>query len=402
MVATADAKRHAARIIKRLKAVYPDAHCALNFRTPLELLVATILSAQCTDTRVNIVTKDLFRKYPDARAFAAARPFELERAVQSTGFFRNKAKNIRAACGELVKQFGGHVPQDLDALVKLPGVGRKTANVVLGTAFGIPTGVVVDTHVTRLSRRLGLTTQTDPVKIERPDGTVPRRVDRFQPSHDRPRPADLPGPQTENADDLPAGDRCLPADCGVDDPSKLMILSGHQIRKSLGANIVIDPFDEANLNPNSYNLTLHNELMTYEEVVLDMAKPNRVRRITIPPGGAGARAEPALPGPHGRADRDAQPGADDRGPLVDRPAGAVRARDGRLRRRRLLRLLDAGDVRRAAGAHLPRRADLPDLLPRDQRPITEYASDKYQHNRDIQPSLLFKELNPRLGERTRS
>lgn len=167
MVATADAKRHAARIIKRLKAVYPDAHCALNFRTPLELLVATILSAQCTDTRVNIVTKDLFRKYPDARAFAAARPFELERAVQSTGFFRNKAKNIRAACGELVKQFGGHVPQDLDALVKLRGIGRKTANVVLGTAFGIPTGVVVDTHVMRLSRRLGMTVRTDPVKIER-------------------------------------------------------------------------------------------------------------------------------------------------------------------------------------------------------------------------------------------
>jgi endonuclease III len=167
MVATADGKRHAAQIVKRLKAAYPDAHCALNFHTPLELLVATILSAQCTDTRVNIVTKDLFRKYPNAQAFAAARQSDLERAIQSTGFFRNKAKNIKNCCRELVETFNGQVPRDLDALVKLPGVGRKTANVVLGTAFGIPTGVVVDTHVTRLSRRLGMTTHTDAVKIER-------------------------------------------------------------------------------------------------------------------------------------------------------------------------------------------------------------------------------------------
>jgi endonuclease III len=167
MVATADAKRQAAQVVRRLKKAYPDVHCALDFGSPLQLLIATILSAQCTDTRVNIVTKDLFRKYPDARAFAAARPAELERAVQSTGFFRNKAKNIKAACGELVEHHGGEVPQDLDVLVKLPGIGRKTANVVLGTAFGIPTGVVVDTHVMRLSRRLGLTQHTDPVKIER-------------------------------------------------------------------------------------------------------------------------------------------------------------------------------------------------------------------------------------------
>src|SRR5262245_55263891 len=111
MVATADAKRHAAQIVRRLKAAYPDARCALDFRTPLQLLVATILSAQCTDTRVNIVTKDLFRKYDDAEAFAAARPAELERAVQSTGFFRNKAKNIKAACSELVRHHEGHVPQ---------------------------------------------------------------------------------------------------------------------------------------------------------------------------------------------------------------------------------------------------------------------------------------------------
>jgi endonuclease-3 len=167
MVATADAKRHAALVTRRLKATYPDAHCALNFKTPLQLLVATILSAQCTDVRVNIVTKDLFKKYPDAEAFAAAKLSDLERAVQTTGFFRNKAKNIKACCSELVASHGGEVPQDLETLVKLPGVGRKTANVVLGTAFGIPTGVVVDTHVGRLSKRLGLTTHNDPVKIER-------------------------------------------------------------------------------------------------------------------------------------------------------------------------------------------------------------------------------------------
>ncbi|MGD9721125.1 MAG: endonuclease III [Pirellulales bacterium] len=167
MVATADAKRHAARIVRRLKAAYPDAHCALNFRTPLELLIATILSAQCTDTRVNIVTKDLFRKYPDARAYAHARPAELEKLIQSTGFFRNKAKSILGCCQKLAEEHDGQVPRALDSLVELPGVGRKTANVVLGTAFGIPTGVVVDTHVARLSKRLGLTQHTDPVKIER-------------------------------------------------------------------------------------------------------------------------------------------------------------------------------------------------------------------------------------------
>lgn len=167
MVATADAKRHAAQIVRRLKATYPEAGCALNFKTPLQLLVATILSAQCTDTRVNIVTPDLFQKYPDAKAFAAARLPTLQRAIQSTGFFRNKAKNIKACCGELVETHGGRLPRDIDSMVKLAGVGRKTANVVLGTAFGISTGVVVDTHVTRISRRLGMTRHTDPVKIER-------------------------------------------------------------------------------------------------------------------------------------------------------------------------------------------------------------------------------------------
>jgi endonuclease-3 len=167
MVATADAKRHASRVLRRLKAAYPDVHCALEFKNPLELLVATILSAQCTDTRVNIVTKDLFRKYTSAAAFAAAPLHDLERAIQSTGFFRMKAKSLKSACADLVEKHGGQVPRDLESLVKLRGVGRKTANVVLGTAYGIPSGLVVDTHVTRLSRRLGLTRNTDAVKIER-------------------------------------------------------------------------------------------------------------------------------------------------------------------------------------------------------------------------------------------
>jgi endonuclease-3 len=167
MVATADAKRHAARIVRRLKAAYPDVHCALNFSSPFELLIATILSAQCTDTRVNIVTKDLFKQFPNPAAYATAKRADLERAIQSTGFFRNKAKSIAGCCEQLVADHDGKVPQDLESLVKLPGVGRKTANVVLGTAYGIATGVVVDTHVARLSKRLGLTKHTDAVKIER-------------------------------------------------------------------------------------------------------------------------------------------------------------------------------------------------------------------------------------------
>src|SRR5690606_23433173 len=125
-------------------------------RTPLELLIATILSAQCTDQRVNIVTKDLFRRYRSAADYARAPQAELEKAIQSTGFFRSKAKNIKACCQQLVEEHGGQVPQDLEALVRLPGAGRQTANVVLGTAVGIPSGVVVDTHVRRISRRLGL------------------------------------------------------------------------------------------------------------------------------------------------------------------------------------------------------------------------------------------------------
>jgi len=167
MVAVAQTKRHATDVARRLKRAYPVARCALTFETPLELLVATILSAQCTDVRVNLVTKDLFRKYPTAAAFAAAKLSELERAIQSTGFFRNKAKNIKACCQTLVENYGGEVPRDLESLVALPGIGRKTANVVLGTAFGIASGVVVDTHVMRLSKRLGLTASSDPVHIER-------------------------------------------------------------------------------------------------------------------------------------------------------------------------------------------------------------------------------------------
>jgi len=167
MVASADAKRHAAQLVRRLRKAYGDAECALVFHTPLELLVATILSAQCTDQRVNLVTKPLFRKYRSAADYAAAPVEELQRDIQSTGFFRNKAKNIKACCRQLVDRFGGRVPEDLESLVELPGVGRKTANVVRGTAFGLASGVVVDTHVSRLSRRLGLTVQTDPVKIER-------------------------------------------------------------------------------------------------------------------------------------------------------------------------------------------------------------------------------------------
>jgi endonuclease III len=154
-------------LIARLRATYPDAHCELNYETPVQLLAATILSAQCTDERVNIVTRDLFAQYPTAEDLAAVPIKRLEKIIQSTGFFRNKAKNIKACCQALVDEHGGEVPQDLETLVALPGVGRKTANVVLGTAFGLPTGVVVDTHVSRLSQRLGLTDKTDPVKIER-------------------------------------------------------------------------------------------------------------------------------------------------------------------------------------------------------------------------------------------
>ena len=154
-----------APILAELERLYPDAHCALHHNSPLQLLVATILSAQCTDLRVNMVTPALFQRYPDAWAFAEAKPEELQKMIQSTGFFRNKAANIIACCKALVANHHGEVPNTLDQLVPLAGVGRKTANVVLGDAFGIP-GITVDTHVGRLARRMGLTTQTDPVKVE--------------------------------------------------------------------------------------------------------------------------------------------------------------------------------------------------------------------------------------------
>ena len=149
-----------------LPRVYPGAHCELTFSNPLELLIATILSAQCTDVQVNKVTPALFKKYRTARDYAEADLTELEQALRSIGFFRAKAKNIRACCRILVDQHGGKVPESMEELVELPGVGRKTANVVLGNAFGKNVGVVVDTHVARLSARLGLTHQTDPKKIE--------------------------------------------------------------------------------------------------------------------------------------------------------------------------------------------------------------------------------------------
>lgn len=163
----ADLKKQATRVLRRLKADYPDAHCALEHDCPFQLLIATILSAQCTDKRVNMVTKDLFAQFPGPDDFAAAPVKRIEKAIQSTGFYRNKAKNIKSCCQDLVDQYGGEIPQDLEMLTNLAGVGRKTANVVLGTGFGLATGVVVDTHVGRLSRRLGLTANTDAVKVEK-------------------------------------------------------------------------------------------------------------------------------------------------------------------------------------------------------------------------------------------
>jgi endonuclease-3 len=153
-------------ILPILKSTYPKAKCSLDHKTPLQLLVATILSAQCTDVRVNIVTKTLFKKYKTPQDYASAPEGELERDIQSTGFFRNKARSIRAMAASLIEAHGGKVPSTMEGLTSLAGVGRKTANVVLGNAFGQNVGVVVDTHVARLSRRLGLTANFDPEKIE--------------------------------------------------------------------------------------------------------------------------------------------------------------------------------------------------------------------------------------------
>jgi endonuclease-3 len=158
--------RRGREIDARLSVAYPDADCALDSETPLQLLIATILSAQCTDERVNQITPALFQKYPNAEAFLAAPTAELEEAIRPSGFFRNKAKSIQGACRRIVEEFGGVVPDRMEDLLTLPGVARKTANVVLGTAFAKAEGIAVDTHVRRLSNRLGLTTQDDPVKIE--------------------------------------------------------------------------------------------------------------------------------------------------------------------------------------------------------------------------------------------
>ena len=153
-------------VLDTLKIKYPDAHCALNYTNPFELLVATILSAQCTDERVNMVTPPLFKKFPNAQAMAEAELGEIEQMIRSTGFYKNKARNIKACCQQLVEKYESEVPKNMEDLNSLPGVGRKTANVVLGNAYGISSGVVVDTHVTRLANRFGWVKMTDAVKIE--------------------------------------------------------------------------------------------------------------------------------------------------------------------------------------------------------------------------------------------
>jgi endonuclease III len=162
-----EARRHANRVVRALVKLYPTVECGLAHRNAYELLVATVLSAQCTDARVNMVTPPLFARFPDARSMAAASTEEVEALIHSTGFFRAKARNLIALSARLVERHGGEVPRDLDALTDLPGVGRKTAHVVLGNAFGIASGVVVDTHVKRLAYRLGMTKSRDPVQIER-------------------------------------------------------------------------------------------------------------------------------------------------------------------------------------------------------------------------------------------
>lgn len=163
---TTELKQRVRKIISLLKRAYPDARCTLNHANAFELLIATILSAQCTDERVNIVTADLFRKYRKPEDYLKVSPTHLQKDIRTTGFFRNKAKSIQGAARILTEQYSGRVPETIDQLLELPGVARKTANVVLGNAFGVISGIVVDTHVTRLSRRLGLTRQKQAEKIE--------------------------------------------------------------------------------------------------------------------------------------------------------------------------------------------------------------------------------------------
>lgn len=170
-------------IITELRNLYPDAACSLNFSNPLELLVATQLSAQCTDERVNVVTKNLFKKYRQVEDYATAAQEELEQDIRSTGFYRNKAKNIRGACQRIITHYGGEVPHTMEELLTLPGVARKTANVVLGNGFGIVVGFVVDTHVGRLTRRFHWTTNEDPVKVEQDLMRIVPRSDWLDLSH---------------------------------------------------------------------------------------------------------------------------------------------------------------------------------------------------------------------------
>ncbi|MFL6210673.1 MAG: endonuclease III [Pyrinomonadaceae bacterium] len=165
-MSTETEKKRMGQIIARLKRAYPDAQCSLNYSNPLELLIATILSAQCTDERVNLVTAELFRKYRGCEDYVRAPVAELEQDIRSTGFYRNKAKAIQGACRMIIERYDGHVPQTMDELLELPGVARKTANVVLGNAYSIAAGVVVDTHVARVTQRLRLTTHEQPEKIE--------------------------------------------------------------------------------------------------------------------------------------------------------------------------------------------------------------------------------------------
>lgn len=178
-----DPKEHAHRVLEALRREYPEATCALVHADPFQLLVATILSAQCTDARVNVVTPELFRRYPDATRLAAAIPAELESIIKSTGFFRAKARNLLAMAGQVAERHGGKIPEDLGALTALSGVGRKTANVVLGTAFGLAEGIVVDTHVKRLARRLGLAKGKTPEQIERELMEVVPRAEWVDLSH---------------------------------------------------------------------------------------------------------------------------------------------------------------------------------------------------------------------------
>lgn len=170
-------------IIRRLRAAYPDAHCELNYDTPVQLLVATILSAQCTDERVNMTTPALFARYPTVEDLAAADQAEMEELVRPTGFFRQKARYIRESAAQLLQDHGGELPRDMDSLLQLPGVARKTANVVRGEIYGLADGVTVDTHVKRLAARLGLTEETDPVKVERDLMEVIPRANWIEISH---------------------------------------------------------------------------------------------------------------------------------------------------------------------------------------------------------------------------